>query len=235
MKDHSIEYVWQGPQQCHKCGIRHLVLFADLQRDDFAIIHKPIEEVEYLPGESLYEPGTEPNHVYTIRQGLVKLVQFLPDGNQRIVRLLKQGDAAGLEVLVGQPYQHTARVLESVSACQIPSSVIVKLSEKTPRLHQQLMARWQRAVNQADTWLTELSTGPARTRFARLMLLLQDLDENGFIYLPSREDIGAMLGITTETASRITAEFKREGHLEEIEFHRVRANITYLERIASMQ
>jgi DNA-binding transcriptional regulator YhcF (GntR family) len=29
--------------------------------------------------------------------------------------------------------------------------------------------------------------------------------------MPSREDMGALLGITTETASRIMAEFKRRG------------------------
>ena len=34
--------------------------------------------------------------------------------------------------------------------------------------------------------------------------------------MPSREDMGALLGITTETASRIMAEFRRRGliHIE---------------------
>ena len=33
----------------------------------------------------------------------MKLMQYLPDGSQRIVRLLKDSDALGLEALVGQP------------------------------------------------------------------------------------------------------------------------------------
>ena len=65
------------------------------------------------------------------------------------MRLLKQGDVVGLEVLLGQAYQHEAVVLEAVLACHIPVSVIDRLSEDTPRLHKQLLARWQRAVRDA--------------------------------------------------------------------------------------
>ena len=35
--------------------------------------------------------GDAGQHVLTIRGGLVKLVQYLPDGTQRIVRLLRHG------------------------------------------------------------------------------------------------------------------------------------------------
>jgi len=47
-------------------------------------------------------------------------------------------------------------------------------------------------------------------------LRLIDTDGRGLCELFNREDIGAMLGITTETASRVIAEFKRNGTLEHI-------------------
>jgi CRP/FNR family transcriptional regulator len=145
----DIEIAWNGPPQCRQCSIRDLVLFADLRHDDFQLIHKPIDELRFGVGEALYRPADPPSHVFTVREGLVKLVQYLPNGGQRIVRLLKQGDVAGLEVLLGQAYQHEAVVLEAVLACHIPVSVIDRLSEDTPRLHKQLLARWQRAVRDA--------------------------------------------------------------------------------------
>jgi CRP-like cAMP-binding protein len=77
------------------------------------------------------------------------------------------------------------------------------------------MARWQRALSEADAWLTELSTGSARQRVARLLLRLVRDRETSECQLFSREDMGAMLGVTTETASRTIAEFKRQSLLVE--------------------
>ncbi|MDX2504813.1 MAG: helix-turn-helix domain-containing protein [Gammaproteobacteria bacterium] len=39
-------------------------------------------------------------------------------------------------------------------------------------------------------------------------------------FLPTRDDMGAMLGITTESASKATAEFRRNGWLKPLEHNR---------------
>ena len=232
MEGHKIEIAWQGPPQCQNCGIRHLVLFADLQHGDFKLIHRPIEELDFEVGGLLYKMGEAPDYVFTVRKGLVKLTHYLPDGTQRIVRLLKQGDLAGMEALTEQPYQQDAIVLEPLSVCRIPVSVIERLSRETPRLYHQLMMRWQRAINEANSWLTELSTGPARVRVARLLVQLANCCSADIAHLPSREDIGAMLGVTTETTSRIIAEYKRKGYIEELDNNRAKVDIDSLQTIA---
>lgn len=216
MKQNRIKAAWTGTDECLGCGIRYLALFADLQEQDFSIIHLPIEEITCSAGDILYTTGEEGRALFTLRTGLFKLVHYLPDGGQRIVRLLRAGDTLGLEVLVGAPYEHTAIALRPALLCRIPFDVVRRLSTETPRLHDQLMKRWYHTVRQADEWLTDLSTGPARVRVARLLLLLTDGaedDQNAPCDLFSREDMGAMLGITTETASRTIAEFRRKGLL----------------------
>jgi CRP-like cAMP-binding protein len=170
--------------------------------------------------------------MFTVRSGLVKLVQYLPDGTQRIVRLLNQGDVAGLEAVLGNDYQHTAMILEPTSVCRIPVSIIARLNQQTPRMHRQLMTRWQKALSEADAWLTELSTGTAKERVARLLIRQAEATgEEGF-HLLGREDIGAMLGITTETASRVIADFKRSGLIRTGDGGRVHADLDGLESIA---
>jgi CRP/FNR family transcriptional regulator, anaerobic regulatory protein len=69
-------------------------------------------------------------------------------------------------------------------------------------------------VDQADHFIVALSTGPAETRMARLLLTLGCHSPHPENMLPSREDMGALLGITTETASRVIAEFKRRGLIQ---------------------
>ena len=213
MKSSEIEVAWGGPPECRRCGIRHLVLFADLAHDDFQHIHEPISKKVLEPGSFLYRSGEPLYSVFTVREGQAKLVQLAPGGGQRIVRLLHRGDLAGIERLVGQNASHDAIALTPLAVCEIPVAVIERLSRETPRLHKQLMKRWGDALTLADAWLTDMSTGPARSRVARLVIWLSENSAEESFYLPSREDIGAMLGITTETASRMTAELRRDGLL----------------------
>jgi CRP-like cAMP-binding protein len=51
-------------------------------------------------------------------------------------------------------------------------------------------------------------------------------------YLPTRDDIGAMLGITSETASRVVADFKRGGLVRELDAKHARVEPEGLEQIA---
>jgi CRP-like cAMP-binding protein len=216
----QIQNAWQGAERCKNCAIRHLVLFADLEHDDFDRIHHPIDDLEFKPGQHLYLQGDEMPFVYTIRSGLVKLVQHLPNGDRRIVRLLRQGDLAGLENLNGELAEHEAITMDHVRVCRIPRSIIETLRRDTPRLHDALMQRWQRALSSADNGITRLSTGNARARVARLLLLLDESSEDSSFFLPTREDIGAMLGITTESASKVTAEFRRNEWLKPLKNNR---------------
>lgn len=232
MRGKTVEAAWRGQAECEACGIRQTALFADLQASDFALIHLPIDEIAFEAGAALYHVGDPGQAVFTIRTGLVKLVNYLADGSQRIVRLLRPGDTAGLEAVLGHDHEHTAIALRPALTCRIPREVVTRLSEQTPRMHDQLMRRWQRSVQQADAWLTSLSTGGAKARVARLLLLLMDGTESSECDLFGREDMGAMLGVTTETASRIIAEFRREGILADRGANRFGCDIAALERIA---
>ncbi len=217
MKPTDIETAYSGAlnglDKCSQCGIRDITLFADLEKADFALIHEPIEERSFVAGEVLYNSGDTANSLLTLRAGMIKLLRYLPDGSQRIVRLLRPGDVAGLEACLEPNFQHTAIALEPGELCRIPVSAIKRLNEKTPRMHDQLIQRWHRALDQADTWLTDLSTGPAKERVARLLLRQRECSMDCQVSLLPREDMGAMLGITTETASRVIAGFKRCGAL----------------------
>jgi CRP/FNR family transcriptional regulator, anaerobic regulatory protein len=220
MKSINIENAWRGAERCKNCAIRHLVLFADLDHEDFDRIHHPIDDIEYAPGSRIYMQGEEMPFVYTVRSGLVKLIQRLPNGDRRIVRILGQGDLAGLESLNGQAADHEAVTMDHVKVCRIPRSVIESLRRDTPRLHDALIQRWQKALSGADNWITQLTTGNAKERVARLLLLLSKNSEDDSFFLPTRDDMGAMLGLTTESVSKVTAEFSRNDWLKTLEQHR---------------
>lgn len=206
---------WSGEADCSICKLRDTVLFSGLREEDFEHIHKPIEQTLLEPGSILYRAGDKADRLFTIRSGLVKLVQYLPDGTQRIVRLLRTSDVTGMEALLGGTYQHDAIIMQPTETCDLPVEVVKRLSRENSKLHEELMKRWQMALEDADLWITQLSTGSARQRVARLLQRLICNLESHECRLFNREDMGAMLGITTETASRTIADFKRSGILSE--------------------
>lgn len=223
---------WRGRPQCETCGVRHQALFADLVEKDFEHLPVPIDDLEFQAGAVLYRDDDPGQAVFTIRTGIVKLVQYLPSGGYRIVRLLRQGDTAGLEASVGEPYRHTAVVLQSSTACRIPAATVEELRRRNPELCKELMRRWHQSVRRADDWLTFLSTGSARARMARLFLYLRGDTCEPVCQIFGRDDMAAILGITTETASRQVAEFRRERIVAPLSANRFLCDVVKLEEIA---
>jgi CRP-like cAMP-binding protein len=228
----SFKEARDGIADCLKCSLRESVLFSELKDEDFEKLHDPIDQYTLPVGSTLYHAGDNGDRIYTVRTGILKLVQYLPDGSQRIVRLIRSTDITGLECIVGEAYQHDAVVLQETEVCALPVRVVDNLSKENPALHHELLSRWQRALNEADAWLTELSTGSAKQRVARLLLRLVKDTQESQCSLFAREDMGAMLGITTETASRTIAEFKRQSLLIETTPNQFLLDIPNLQRIA---
>ncbi|MEI2387607.1 Crp/Fnr family transcriptional regulator [Breoghania sp. JC706] len=215
MKRVEVGEAWTGVADCRHCVVRNAVLFAGLTEEDFSHLHRPIDQLSYSAGARIYDAGDPAQTLFTIRSGLVKLTQYLPDGTARIVRLLRKTDLFGLEAMIDEEYPHTATALRDTEVCRLPVDVVRTLSHNNSRLFNELMARWHKAVGTADRWITEFSTGSARDRVARLLLWLSEKEEDERCELFSREDLGALLGLTTETASRTMAELKRKGFISE--------------------
>lgn len=232
IKSVSLREAWAGEANCLDCALRTSVLFSGLQESDFERIHDPIDQFRLKPGAHLYLAGDVGEYLFTVRSGMFKLVQYLPDGSQRIVRIARATDVLGLETLLDERYQHDAIALHPTEVCRYPARLVRDLAHENPRLYHELMVRWQRALAEADAWLTELSTGSARQRVARLLLRLVRDRQTSECHLFSREDMGAMLGVTTETASRTIAEFKRQGLLVEKSPNLFLLDIPNLRRVA---
>ena len=233
MKTVSAREAWTGVANCRNCPIRRSVLFSGLEEEDFEKIHQPIDQFRYEPGGQLYGQEDDADSLFTIRSGLVKLVQYLPDGTQRIVRLLGDTDVVGLEALLFDRYEHAAIALHPTEICRIPRAVVKERMTQNPKLYNDLMARWHRAVSDCDRMITELNTGTARARVVRLLLWLAERNGGERCTLFGREDMAALLALTTETISRMMADLKRQGYISEPRPNQILCDTPNLQRLLS--
>lgn len=199
---------------CAACEVRSQALFGVLDDSGLDRIHTQIASVTLLPDAPVYDRGTAGLAVFTIREGLVRFERSSEHGDRRIVRIAGRGDLIGQEALLNRPYGDDAVACTEVQLCRIPRALIDQLAQGRDELPRELMLRWQRALDAAEAWVSDLSTGPARRR---LLYLLRRLAEHAgaddTIWLPRREEIGAMLDMTIETASRLVSALRREGVL----------------------
>ena len=213
----QIDSAWRGTSDCRSCGIRDMVLFADLNEQDFAQIHTPIDDLVFPAQAVLYTEGEQALGVFTLRKGMVKLVRSTADGRERIVRVLRPGDVIGLEALATAHYDSEAVAMSEASVCRIPLSVLHHLSAHSPRLHMRLMQKWQQALRDADDWLAELNFGTARQRVAGLALKMRDHEQPRLTSFFARDDMGAMLDLKLETVSREISALVRDGLIRPVD------------------
>lgn len=200
---------------CAACETRRSALFGALDAAALERIGTGIAAATVRLDEALYTRGELGSAVFTIRAGLVRFERVTERGDRRVVRLAGRGDLIGQEALLRQPYQDDAIACMPVDVCRIPVAVVEDLEAMQQPLRRELMARWQRALDEAGAWSADLCVGPARRRVLKLLALLDRLGgDDGLIWLPRREDIGAMLDMTFETASRFISQCRREGVLE---------------------
>jgi CRP-like cAMP-binding protein len=223
---------WRGASDCRSCGVRRIALFGALRMEDFDTFHQVIDDMQYAAGQQLFSEGQRGDWLYTIKTGYVKLERVLPDGTRRITRVAKRGDLIGLECFIQEPYMHHASAIGAVRVCRIPVDMIRRMEEQVPNLRHEFLERWHRALRDTDEWALLLGSGTIPSRMARLLLKLADPELNDTITLPKRSDLGAMLGVALETASRVIAQFERNGLLEHVGPRLFRVNRAALGQVA---
>jgi CRP-like cAMP-binding protein len=212
------ESTWKGACNCRACGIRsELCLFAHLTEEDLQTINVPVDDLQIGVGASLFGEGDAALGIFTLRKGMLKLVRSTADGRQRIVRVLRPGDVAGLSALAIARYDCDAVALTDVAVCRVPLAVIHSLQTQSPRLHQKLMEKWSGALKGADDWLVDINFGTARARVSNFVLKMRGDADANIVTLFAREDMGAMMDLKMETVSREISALVRDGTLEPLD------------------
>lgn len=200
-----------GNPTCHDCPIS-----ISQDRNEAAAASAtpcmiPVPLVSFDPGMTAYEVG-EPGHsIFIVQRGLFELIKYARDGRKCIVRLMRAGDAFGLEAVLRQPYQQQAVAATAACACRLPADKVFEYALWQPRTLNKVLRQYERSKETSDILLSELTTGSAGVRVTRLLSYLAAGECSADVPLLERETMAAILGITKETASREFARLRREG------------------------
>jgi len=208
-KPYCTDENWHGRPDCQHCAVRSSVLFAVLTDAEIEEALLAVQNGWFEPDFELFAQGGREGYVYVMRTGCVKMVHAGGGGVSRIVRLHWRGEVVGLEALLNEPYRHSAVVLQKADVCRIPVSLVHALASRNPELSYQIMRQGQVSLDAVESGITDLNSGTGEARLAQLLLKFNAHSGGQCIPDLLREDIAGIIGVTTETASRLMADFRR--------------------------
>lgn len=168
-------------------------------------------------GEHLFRMDDPLRSIHIIRLGHIKTHRFLSGGDARTIGFYMAGDMIGWDAIARKRHTCDATALEDSEVCEIPFAKFESMLCTSPML----MERFHRMLSEELMHEQELilMLGSMRVE-QRMAVFLVGLAERyaargyaatSFHLRMCRADIGAYLGITLETVSRLLTRFARLG------------------------
>jgi CRP-like cAMP-binding protein len=162
--------------------------------------------------EVIFHKGDQPQGLFVVVQGHVKLALLSTAGNEKVVELVGPGQCFGeVALLTGASYSFLAQAVRDVVVLFIPKDVIFELLERTPEFVRCMLTglagRMQTLLQDVET-CTQLTS--SRRVVGYLHQLCLDAEQEGdsiAITLPtSKQIVASRLNVAPETFSRILHE-----------------------------
>ena len=195
--------------------LAHVPLFSGLEKDEIARIARGTREVNAQRGDILFHKGDVSTGFHLIVYGQVKLAFTSPQGGEKVVDIIGQGQTFGEAVMfMEKPYMVYAQTLADSQLLHISKAAILDEIEKDPRLGRKMIASLSIRLHHLITDVESYSLHSGRQRI--IGYLLRDNPEPETrtltVTLPtSKGTIASRLNLTQEHFSRILHELSEAG------------------------
>jgi CRP/FNR family transcriptional regulator, cyclic AMP receptor protein len=195
-------------------------LFANLDVPALERVAALLVEREYHRGEVVFRQGESGEAIFFLREGKIKISRLETDGREHIVHFFEPGNGFGLVVaLDGQPYPSTATSVSYSRVWRMLTADYRQLLVDIPNLN--TMGVISSNLREAQDRAQSLAVQNLHGRLARF--LLSQAARTGrrrgdLMVLPldlTQEEMAGLMGAARESVSRIMAELRREGVVQE--------------------
>lgn len=220
-----LEIEYTEPHQC-SVNLRLEILgkvpfFGDLSVADLEKVNPLFREHGYEPEEVICFAGDPAEKLFVVADGRVKLVRHTLAGKDVVLDILKAGEFFGsLTTLGDDVYPETAQAQTPACVLTIGRDSFSSILDLYPAVALKVINIMAARLRTAQEHVRQLSVSPVESRIAQTLLVLcekfgQPADVGMLIQVPlSRDDLAAMTGTTTETASRVMSQFQKDGLIE---------------------
>ena len=198
--------------------LKNTSLFADLTPEELGQLSRITPYKRFAPGEIIYHMEDPADALYFIRDGMVKISMYFPNGKEMILSLLGQYDIFGeLLLLPSERRSNQAEAVVDTTLIVMPEQDFQMLLSQQPQIAMKFIKVMSTRLWQAQQWQAEVGAFDAPGRLANLLLRLAGdfgtEGERGIVIDLSltQQDLAKMIGATRETVSHCLARLLEYG------------------------
>lgn len=198
--------------------LKNTQLFEDLSEDELEELSHITPYRRFAQGEVIYHMQDPADALYFVRDGMVKISMYFPNGKEMILGLLGQYDIFGeLLLLPSERRPNQAEAVVDTTLIVMPEADFQRLLQQQPRIAMKFIQVMSTRLWQAQLWQAEVGAFDAPGRLANLLLRLandfgQPSERGTVIDLQlTQQDLAKMIGATRETVSHSLAQLLEFG------------------------
>ena len=201
-------------------ALRKVRLFEGLAPQELRVVERLLDIRHYRPGEFIFHMGEQADRLYFLARGIIKVTIVSPDGRERILDIVNEGNMFGEGLLSNDKYRTVAaQSLNAVTVSAMAGETFMSLMRILPNLWlnfaRHLMDLQRRTLLRLDAQMQ-------MDRGARLLAVLLDLGERcgqrtgDNCALPAeltQGELARMVGLNRSTVSLLLNFYRRTGIL----------------------
>jgi CRP/FNR family transcriptional regulator, cyclic AMP receptor protein len=198
--------------------LKNTQLFEDLSPEEIEQISKITPYKKYNAGEIIYHMEDSADALYFIRDGMVKISMYFPNGKEMILGLFGKYDTFGeLLLLPSERRPNQAEAVTDSTLIVLPEEDFQRLLTQHPKIAMKFLQVMSTNLWAAQSQFAEVGAFDAPGRLANLLLRLANdfgtEGERGTIIDLSltQQDLAKMIGATRETVSHCLARLLEYG------------------------
>ena len=199
--------------ECQDCLVKSIPT-GKLTSDQLTMLSTNCARIAFKSGESIIKQGSFTTNIVYIKSGLVKEHVTGPNGKDEILKITKAPAYIGVPSALGSRiHKYSCTALEPTGVCFIDLRVFNELLLTNPffsrelifSLSQDLLDHFTRCVNKTQKQF--------HGSLAETLLYLSEkiYCSDSFKMSLTRADLGALIGATRETVTRILHEYTDDG------------------------
>ncbi len=167
-------------------------------------------------GESIYLLGDDPDGIYGIVSGAVRMLNYPVDGGQLMNGIIRTGSWFGeISMLDGGPRPHDAIATGPTALAVVSLSAWRRLASENPLFTEDLARLSCQRIRAVLVNINDFMTRSAETRLARVLLELTSHPEHGGNPTDGvrlcQEDIANIVGVSRQSVNKILRQFETKG------------------------
>jgi CRP/FNR family transcriptional regulator len=198
--------------------LKDLTVFSRLESEELELVCQSSFEKYYQKGEIIFFENDDYGGLYLLVSGRVKLSMLSPDGKEKVLNILQEGDIMGeVSFFDLDPHPITAEAMENARIVIIPREKLEDIITKKPTLALKIIESLAKKTRLLTSQVRELVFHDAAGRMASLLSRFAEdfgVEINGgkmIDIILTHKEIANLIGSSRVTVTKIINNFIDDG------------------------